>query len=176
MELILTRTTENIAVRMLNTILYSNDMVKEPKNEQAFDYWKGIVSDALIAPVVELGEDFFTDVWIENFCDGDSDFINSEVEEYPILEELMEALNDFFEEYDNFETGPLENSPVYVIELTKSELEIIAVALNPSDHSTLSKDIVYHCVRSGKKWLPYLEAAQELADKIKDITKQSKHQ
>ena len=177
MELII-KTCEDIALKMLNVIIYSNDMVnrEEALNEAAYDHWKKIVAATLEKPILELGLAYFTDEWIEMFCDGDSDFVNNEVEEYPVLKELNSALSDFFEEYDNYESGSLENFPVYSIDLTKSALEIVTVALNPSDRTTLSKDIVNHCVRNGKKTLPYLDAALELADKMKDIIKQSKHQ
>lgn len=86
---------------MLEAILYDNDMVnrEEPLDEAKLKPWTDKTAKALETPVSELGEDFFTEEWIDSFCCGDSTFIENEIKEHHCLGELSDLLNEFFEEY-----------------------------------------------------------------------------
>lgn len=95
-----------IAKKMLEAILYDNDMVNRsaPLNEAKFKYWVERVSQDLEAPVKELGVSFFTDEWIDDFCCGDECFIQEAVGKHSCLVNVNTDLNMFFENYEEDET------------------------------------------------------------------------
>ena len=94
-------TPEKIARDMLEAIIYDNDMAnrEEPIEGSRIAPWLERVVNALKKPVRELGLNYFTGEWIEEFCCGENSFIDDEVKAHPCLGELNDVLNDFFDEY-----------------------------------------------------------------------------
>lgn len=95
---------EIIAKKMIDAILYDNDIVNRMHpfvEEIHYGAWLINITQALIAPVMQLGKEFFTDEFIDMFAVGDDDEMKAAVVEYPILSYVNELLNQYF---DNVET------------------------------------------------------------------------
>lgn len=90
-----------IARKMLLAVMTDNDMVsrEEPLDEKALEPWIKKTEDALTKPFGQMGEGYFSDKWIDDFCTGDEDFQEAEIKRHKSLEEVFNVLNDFFENY-----------------------------------------------------------------------------
>ena len=95
---------EIIAKKMIDAILYDNDIVNRTHpfvEEIHYGAWLINITQALIAPVMQLGKEFFTDEFIDMFSIGDGDEMEAAVAEHPVLSYVNELLNQYF---DNVET------------------------------------------------------------------------
>jgi len=90
---------EELAKKFLDEILYDNDFVTRwtPFHEKMYGDWVPKVDKVLEKIVPELGIEFFTEDFIQMFCDGMSDDIEDAIERHGCLAELHKVLNDYFE-------------------------------------------------------------------------------
>lgn len=92
--------TRELTRKFLDEILYANDYINREEKFSSQKHWGNWIEK--INPIVEkavnvLGENFFTDDFISMFCDGDCDDVQNAIKEHPCLNELSEALNDYFD-------------------------------------------------------------------------------
>lgn len=92
----------DIADKMLDAIIYDND-IRLPDGD--YDVWREKLTRLLWPAYDRLGEVFFTNELIADFCMGEYTEMNKIIEEYPVLRPVHDLLNEFFEEagdYDMF--------------------------------------------------------------------------
>ena len=92
--------TRELTRKFLDEILYDNDYINREEKFSVKKHWGNWIEkiDPIVKKTIdELGEDFFTDDFISMFCDGDYDDLQNVLNEHPCLNELYEALNDYFD-------------------------------------------------------------------------------
>lgn len=85
----------DIADKMLDAIIYDND-IRLPDGD--YYVWREKLVKLLWPAYDRLGEVFFTDELIDDFCIGEDTEMQKIVDEYPVLKPVHNLLNEFFEE------------------------------------------------------------------------------
>ena len=91
---------EIIAKKIIYTILYNNDLI-DKTNPSIDEMYYGDrlinITQALTAPVMQLGQEFFRDKFIEMFSIGDADERKAVMEANPALSSVYELINQYTE-------------------------------------------------------------------------------
>lgn len=90
----------DIADKMLDTIIYDND-IRLPDGD--YYVWREKLVRLLGPAYDKLGEDFFTDELIDDFCIGEDSDMERIVNENPVLRPVHDLLNEFFEEAGDYD-------------------------------------------------------------------------
>ena len=92
--------TNELAKKFLDGILYSGNWINRwhPFDEEThYGDWVEKFEKELDKIVPELGEDLFTDDFVQLFCDGDYDEMQDNCKNHPCLKTLDQMLNDYFD-------------------------------------------------------------------------------
>lgn len=90
-----------IARKMLTLVMVDNDMVNkdEAPDKKLFEFWVKKTEDALAEPFEQMGEGYFSDEWMDDFCTGGKQFQEGEIRRHKSLEKVLYVLDDFFRNY-----------------------------------------------------------------------------
>lgn len=94
----------DIADKMLDAIIYDNDI-----RLQDGDYyvWREKLVKLLLPAYEQLGEGFFTDELIDDFCIGEDTDMQRIVDDNPVLRPAHDLLNEFFEEAGDYDINKM---------------------------------------------------------------------
>ena len=90
----------DIANKMIDAIIYDND-IRLPDGD--YYVWREKLVKVLQEAYDTLGEDFFTDELIDDFCIGEDTEMKRIVDENPVLKPVHDFLNVFFEEVGDYD-------------------------------------------------------------------------
>lgn len=94
----------DIADKMLDAIIYDND-IRLPDGD--YYVWRENLVRLLGSAYDKLGEDFFTDELIDDFCIGEDSDMERIVNENPVLRPVHDLLNEFFEEAGDYDINKM---------------------------------------------------------------------
>ena len=94
----------DIADKMLDAIIYDNDIRLQDGD---YDVWREKLVKLLWPAYDRLGEVFFTDELIDDFCIGEDSDMERIVNENPVLRPVHNLLNEFFEEAGDYDINDM---------------------------------------------------------------------
>ena len=104
---------KEIGKKFMDSIIYDNDFVNRwtPFNEEIhYGNWTNEFGRALIYPIMELGEEFFTDEVINLIACGDAHEMEELIENNPCLRWLDSLLNQYLNYLEKLEFNKIKDN------------------------------------------------------------------